>query len=174
MSKLATCVLITGTVGSGKTSTAYAVGQLLRASQVPHAVIDLDELRRCWPAPPDDPFNTALEAANLRSVSDNYRRAGVARFVVAGVVEGAGALQRYSEALGCPVVLVRLRVDLHRVRERLLERHEPGDERDWHLSRSGQLDGILDEENAASITIDVSSEPLDSVARRVITAVNWA
>ncbi|MBT2501066.1 AAA family ATPase [Curtobacterium sp. ISL-83] len=174
MSKLTTCVLITGTVGSGKTSTAYAIGRRLRDSLVPHAVIDLDELRRCWPAPPDDQFNTALEAENLRSVAANYRRAGAMRLVVAGVVEGAGALQRYSEALGFPVVLVRLRVDLCLVRERLVERHEPGEERDWYLNRSGQLDGILDEENAASITIDVSDEPLDRVAQRVLSAINWA
>ena len=42
-------VLLTGPLGSGKTSVALEVGELLGSAGVPHAVIDLDWL--CWAGP---------------------------------------------------------------------------------------------------------------------------
>ena len=46
----ARALLLTGTVGVGKSSVAAAVGDLLRERRVANAVVDLDELRRAWPA----------------------------------------------------------------------------------------------------------------------------
>jgi Ni2+-binding GTPase involved in maturation of urease and hydrogenase len=54
-----TAVLITGTVGAGKTSVAAAAGSILAEARIPHAVIDLDALTQSWPAPPDDPLTTS-------------------------------------------------------------------------------------------------------------------
>lgn len=104
------CLHLTGTVRAGKTTTAYAVGDLLREHGVPHAVIDLDELHRLWPAPDGDPFKQQVELANLRAVAANYRAAGATYLVLAGVV--VGDRRRYEEALGEPVRLCRLRVPL--------------------------------------------------------------
>ena len=39
-------LLLTGTLGVGKTSVAAAVGDQLRERQVANAVVDLDDLRR--------------------------------------------------------------------------------------------------------------------------------
>jgi hypothetical protein len=64
-----TALLITGTVGSGKTSAA---GDLLTARRIPNAVIDVDWLRRCWPSPPGDRFNGALTLRNLNAVTRNF------------------------------------------------------------------------------------------------------
>lgn len=55
--------------------------------EIPYAAIDLDWLRNTWPAPPDDPFNTALELENLAAVAANFRRAGVRFLVLAGVLD---------------------------------------------------------------------------------------
>lgn len=170
---MATCLLITGTVGAGKTATAYAVGELLQRMRMPHAVIDLDELRRGWPAPSEDPFNSTLELANLRSVSKNYRRTGARRIVAAGVVEGPRAVESYTAAVGMPLVLCRLKVDLKRVHERLIARHPPGPVLEWHLNRSDQLEGILDSECVADATIDVVDDSVERVAQRVLSAVGW-
>lgn len=40
---------LNGSVGVGKTTTAEAVGDLLAERGIPHAVIDLDVLRRVLP-----------------------------------------------------------------------------------------------------------------------------
>ena len=47
----ATALFLNGTVGVGKTTVALAIGDLLAAARVPHAVIDVDWLRRGWPPP---------------------------------------------------------------------------------------------------------------------------
>jgi hypothetical protein len=61
----ATAVLVTGTVGVGKSATADWIGSCLRAARVPHAVIDLDEIRQYWPTPRDDPFGFEIGLGNL-------------------------------------------------------------------------------------------------------------
>ncbi|MGW1345730.1 hypothetical protein ACWCOV_32090 [Kribbella sp. NPDC002412] len=94
-----TALLITGTVGAGKTSVAAAVGSILAEARIPHAVIDLDALSQSWPPPPGDPFNLAMELRNLDSLARNYLSAGACRLVVSGVVETTAARARYRAAL---------------------------------------------------------------------------
>lgn len=65
-------LLITGTVGSGKTTVAETISELLVERGMTHAVVDLDQLRLSWPPPVGDRFNYALELANLRAVAANY------------------------------------------------------------------------------------------------------
>ncbi|MET8677084.1 hypothetical protein ABZW18_05655 [Streptomyces sp. NPDC004647] len=120
-------LLISGTVGVGKTSVADAVGDLLTDREIPHAVIDLDWLRRCWPTPPNDRFNSAMELRNLRCLSHNFLDAGAVRLVMAGVVEDRGGLDRYRQAIGVDLTVCRLRVELPVVHQRLARRHEGED-----------------------------------------------
>jgi len=166
------CLHLTGTVGAGKTTTAYAVGDLLRERGVPHAVIDLDELHRLWPAPEGDRFKQQVELANLRAVAANYRAAGATYLVLAGVV--VHDRRRYEDALGEPVRLCRLRVPLEVVSARLAGRHAPGEERDWHLRRAPELDGLLDEAASADLTIEVGGETPAQVAARVLAGTGFA
>ncbi|WP_127822674.1 ATP-binding protein [Acidipropionibacterium jensenii] len=44
-------VLINGSVGTGKTTTAEALGDEVKQRGIPGAVIDVDWLRRSWPSP---------------------------------------------------------------------------------------------------------------------------
>jgi adenylylsulfate kinase len=80
-------LLITGPVGVGKTTVAEAIGDQLSKTGTPHAVVDLDWLSKCWPAPSSDPFHFELQLRNLRAVTRNCAKAGARRLVLAGVVE---------------------------------------------------------------------------------------
>jgi adenylylsulfate kinase len=84
-------LLLTGTVGSGKTSVADAIGDLLSHAGIANAAIDVDWLRHSWPCPPEDPFNGKLALRHLSAVARNYLQAGVARLVLAGVIESRAA-----------------------------------------------------------------------------------
>ena len=138
-------LFLNGTVGSGKSATADAAGDLLAERGIPHAVIDLDALRRVWPAPAGDPFQTALELANLRDYATNATAAGAGVLVLAGVIEEASALPRYEDAVGGPVTLVRLRAGAGEVERRLRARHADDPEGlRWHLDRRGELEAVLD------------------------------
>jgi hypothetical protein len=169
----AAALLVTGTVGVGKTSVAETAGDLLAERRVPHAVIDLDWLRRCWPSPPGDPFHHTITMRNLRAVATTFREAGAERLILAGVVESRAERDEHEAALGVPLTVCRLRVDLAVVRERLLRRHQldPAG-RDWHLTRSGELDDILDRARVEDHTVDAAASP-GAVAAAVLAAAGW-
>jgi adenylylsulfate kinase len=93
-------LFINGTVGVGKSTVASHLSHLLRSSGRPHAVIDLDDVRRSWPSPENDPFNQELELRNLTALAANFSEAGAELFIIAGVIEEATEVRRYREALG--------------------------------------------------------------------------
>ncbi|WP_250036302.1 adenylyl-sulfate kinase [Paractinoplanes maris] len=162
-------LLITGTVGAGKTSAAEAVGDLLTAREIPNAVIDVDWLRRCWPSPPGDPFHGALTLRNLRAVTRNFVEAGAERIVLAGVIESRAERHAYEDALGRPLSVCRLRVALPAVHDRLRRRHagEPA-ALAWHLGRSGELERILAAAAVEDTVVDVTTETVPQVAALVV------
>jgi adenylylsulfate kinase len=67
------------------------------------------------------------------------------RIVPAGVIETKVERDRHEDALGVPLSMCRLRVDLPLVRARLAQRHEgEGAVLQRHLARCGELDAILE------------------------------
>jgi len=170
----AASLLITGTVGAGKTTVAEAVGDLLADRGVPHAVVDLDQLRRCWPQPVGDRFNYAMELRNLRSVTANYRAARALRLVLAGVIEQRSHLQDYERAVDCTVRIVRLRADPNVLADRLRDRHcNDPDGLAWHLARAPELTAALDQAGVADAEVDTTGRPIPEVATDVLAAVGW-
>ncbi|MFG1603530.1 adenylyl-sulfate kinase [Actinoplanes sp. NPDC049265] len=164
-----TALLISGTVGAGKTTVADALGDLLRADGVPGAVLDVDWLRRAWPAPPGDRFNHHLTLRNLRAVAANLS----GRIVLAGVIESRADRDDYQAALDAPLTVGRLRVDLTTVRERLRRRHADDDEGlRWHLRRCGELDAILAAAAVEDFVID-GGGTIRQVANAMRTAAGW-
>jgi predicted kinase len=167
-------LLLTGTVGAGKSTTADHVGELLAERGVPHAVVDLDELRRSWPAPPGDPFQQDLELENLRAVAGVYRRRGAARLVLAGVLEDRAARAAYAAAVGVPLTVCRLRLDVPAVRDRLDVRHAGSPSvLAWHRHRAGELHAILEDARVEDAVVDVEGLAPAEVAASVLRAVGW-
>ncbi|MEO3870061.1 hypothetical protein ABGB18_14665 [Nonomuraea sp. B12E4] len=166
---MAVALLITGTVGAGKTSVAGAVGDLLAELGQPHAVIDLDWLRRLWPAPTDDPLGGAVTLRNLRAVAGNFLAEGVRRLVLAGVIEDREEHRRHEEALGVPLSVCRIRLALPEAHRRLAERHRHEPEAlDWHLRRAGELAAVLDAARLGDFCVDGTGGTPRQVAERVL------
>ncbi|MBC9713824.1 hypothetical protein H9Y04_14730 [Streptomyces sp. TRM66268-LWL] len=174
-SRTRAAVLLTGTVGVGKTSVADAVGDRLAEAGVPHGVVDLDRLCQVWPAPEGDPFNSRALLRNLRAVAVTYLDGGARRLVLAGVAEDQGEVRELTEAVGVPLTVCRLEVELAVVHDRLRARHagDPAGLR-WHLDRSGELAGILDAAQVADCSVDATHRPVAEVAEAVLRAVGWA
>lgn len=92
-------LLITGAPGSGKTALAKEIGEQLWRAEVPHAVIDVDELARIR-APVADPGNwTRLTVDNLRAIWHNYAALGIDRVVLAGVIDSADTVEAGSRTM---------------------------------------------------------------------------
>ncbi|HYN32470.1 MAG TPA: AAA family ATPase [Ilumatobacteraceae bacterium] len=160
-------VLVTGTVGVGKSTTGYAVAERAASQGRSAAFLDVDELSRLWPARAADPFNTDLILRNLASLVGNYADAGAELLVLAWVVQDTDALVRLEEAVGASVVAIRLCASASTLEARLRQRHH-GAEFDglaWHLDRAPELVAIQDRGLQLPI-IDASgsiSETVDAV-----------
>ncbi|MFI1913759.1 hypothetical protein [Nocardia sp. NPDC020380] len=169
-------VFLNGSVGVGKSTVAEAIAGLEEAAYTPHAVIDLDFIRQCWPAPAGDPFNLGLELANLSAIAANYRAAGTKHLILAGVLERPEDVARYVEATATDgLMVVRLTLSAAAAEERLRRRHaDDPDGLAWHLARYGELSAVLETAALDDVVVDTADlSPLD-VARQVRRAAGWS
>lgn len=166
-------LIITGPVGVGKTTVAYEVSRLLETAKVPHACIDMDTLRSCYPAPAGDRFNVALGLRNLAAVWANCRATGAAYLIVADVIESRDALQGYREAVpGAAISVVRLRATLGTLTGRVTQR-EVGSGHDWHLHRSAELAAQMDRDQVEDVVVDTDGRTVAAIAREVAELSSW-
>ncbi len=104
-------LIISGSMGSGKTTVLSEVSDLLVEADVAHAAIDLDWLS--FMHPPQGQHGKPLMLANLAAVWPIYAVAGAERLVVARVVENRSELHQYREAVpGAEPVVCRLEASL--------------------------------------------------------------
>lgn len=87
-------VILTGTIGAGKTSVAEEISDVLRERRLRHALLDLDWLAQVYPGRDDDRYNDRLVFDNLAAIWPNLRDAGAEYLRMARVVEDAGDLYR--------------------------------------------------------------------------------
>jgi adenylylsulfate kinase-like enzyme len=114
----ARAILLIGVYGSGKSSVAEEIADLLEDRQPAFAAIDLDWLS--WSnAGGSNHDDHSLLDRNLASVAAIYLEAGVRRFVLAGSVLDADALEGIRSAVGAPLAVIRLTAPLAVIEERL-------------------------------------------------------
>ena len=111
-------VLISGVYGSGKSSVAAEIADILEKRDAPYALIELDYL--AWANVPgaghDDP---RLLHAHLAHVAQSFVDAGARYLVVAGFVRDKSVLESLERAVAVPVRVVRLDVPLPEIARRL-------------------------------------------------------
>lgn len=168
-------VFINGTVGAGKSTLAEALSEHERELAHAHAVIDIDDIRRSWPTPQHDPFNNAVELQNLEVMCAVYRRSGAERLILAGVIEHAVDVPKYTQASGSSDMLVcRLGADIGLLRSRLAKRHA-GDEQklNWYLHRVGELADILEREDLDDVVLDSGAASPAELATALAGHAGW-
>jgi hypothetical protein len=111
---------------------------------------------------------------NLRSVARNYQDAGAVRIVLAGVIETRNGRDRHEDALGVPLSVCRLRVDLGLMRAMLAQRHEgEGAVLQRYLARSGELDTVLETAAIEDFVVDATALSISSTGTTVFSAAGW-
>lgn len=109
---------------------------------------------------------------NLGSVWKNYQQSGVDRLIVPSVMESRSELDSYREAIpGADILVVRLRVKLTTIHERLKSR-ETGKSLDWHLNRAMELTAQLEKTQIEDIVIDTDDKSMTLVAQEVMSKWN--
>jgi len=165
-------LLLTGTVGSGKTTVAFEINDVLSELEIPNAAIDLDALTAQWPA--SSRWNADLMFENLALLWPNYQAHGVTHLVLAHVLEDGSELDRYRAAVpGADITIVRLVSPQSTRVERLMGRMPPGPSRDWHLHRTGELEDILERSALEDFVVDNDDRPVGAVAMEVLQRAGW-
>lgn len=165
-------LIISGSMGAGKTTVLSEASDLLAQAGVPHAAIDLDWLSVMHPQ--QGQYGLELALANLRAVWPNYVAAGAARLIVANVVEHEHELDLYRTAVpGARPIVCRLTAPFALMHQRLRVR-EPGMFQHQALARSTELDGILERAAIERFTVDNGpGRHVTDVAHEMLTRVGW-
>ena len=165
-------LLLTGTVGSGKTTLAYEINDLLSERAVPNAAIDLDGLTAQWP--PSSKWNADLMFENLALLWPNYRAHGATHLVLAHVLEDGTERDRYRAAVpGAELTVVRVVAPEALRVARLRGRMPPGPSLDWHLHRTVELEAILAGAALEDLAIENGDRPIRDVAEELVDRLGW-
>ncbi len=165
-------LIISGSMGSGKTTVLSEASDLLAEASVPHAAIDLDWLSIMFPRP--GRYGEQLMFANLAAVWPVYAAAGAERLLVARVVEDRSELARYRQAVpGAEIVVCRLTAPIATMQDRVRSR-EPGMFQAQGIARSAELADILERTRADDFTVDNGGGRLvTEVALEVLSLAGW-
>jgi hypothetical protein len=107
-------VLITGVYGTGKSSLAAEIADILEARDLPYAAIDLD-----WLSWANVGAHGSMLLTNLRPVVANYLAAGITHFVLAGTISTTEELEGIRATIEMPLRVVRLTLPLAEIARRL-------------------------------------------------------
>ncbi|WP_051713171.1 hypothetical protein [Actinoalloteichus caeruleus] len=163
-------LVLRGPAGVGKTTTAYEIGRLLAARDVPHALIDTDELDRVHPQPPPDSPGAGLAGSNLAAIWGNFAAAGHTRLVLTGVfADVASELPWIAHAVpGAAFTVARLTADESTLADRVLRR-EVGSGAEEQLVRTArQLETIRRTGRPDTVVVDTTGRSVPEVAREVL------
>lgn len=166
----AQAVLITGPFGTGKSSVAIEIADVLEERELPYAVVDLDWL--CWGwAGGAEGSEHRMMLANLVPVVANYLAAGVRYFILARSIRTAAELESLRSALSMPLQVVELMVPFSEIERRLApdltaaRRDDLRDAEAWLATGEGIGLGDISVPN---------DRPLRDVASDILGRLGWA
>jgi hypothetical protein len=167
-------VLITGTIGAGKTALAEEISLVLHEREDLHALIDLDGLSQCYPGLPHDPYNARLGFANLAAVWPNFVARGIRYAVLAHLVERASEIDEISGAItGAELTVVRVVAPPELCATRLRAREISPSILERHLRRSPVLDRNLDELGIEEFAVSNDGRPIRDIALEALARLGW-
>jgi predicted kinase len=166
-------VVVTGTIGAGKSTIANVASEILHARDIRHGLIEVDSFEGVYPPPdPNDPFNNEFGMRNIATLWPAYLDAGITRAIVTMTLESHDDADELLAALGSPPATV-VRLDASQeVREERIERREFGDLREHFLKRTGFLAEKMDAAGIGDIVIANEEEPR-LVATRLLEQLGW-
>src|SRR6188474_642911 len=111
----ARALLVTGAYGTGKSTLAAELAELLADRHVPCAAIDIDWLGWFWlPGKREHTVNDIV-VANLTALADTYATAGVERLILAGTIRTHSELEQLAAVVGQPLRVLQLTVPLNEI-----------------------------------------------------------
>jgi hypothetical protein len=164
-------LIITGTMGAGKTSALGKASDILALRQIAHAAIDVDALGLAHL--PHGAGNDDVMYGNLQSVCKNYAALGVRRFLLARALEDRTQLERCREILpAANTVVCRLTASIAVMKQRVTMRETGVSQREY-VARVAKLNAILDRERLEDFTVTNEDRSLTNVALEMLVKAGW-
>ena len=165
-------LLLTGTIGSGKTAVAAEIGLLLEAEQLPSAIVDLDWLGWVHLGASFDGVEELI-ARNLAAIWPNLRSAGVGRLVLVRALQRPEVVDGLRRALpDADLTVVRLLASRGTVEERL-RRRDTGRVLEEHLAETLQMAESMDQAALEDFQVDNDGRPVREVAAEILRRASW-
>lgn len=158
-------IIITGPVGSGKSTTAMALAEMLEHSDISCAAIDMDAIHWFHPTPSDDPFGSEVGFRHLKVMAETYRQLGIPTLILADVIETDATLHADSMP-GYKTLVVRLDVPMDYLQKRIQQR-ETEQQIPWHLNRARELQAIMETNEVGNIVLPVNRESPQEIAAEI-------
>ncbi len=164
-------LVITGSMGSGKSAVMAEASDVLTLRQIPHAAIDLDALSLGHFPPGQD--SEELMYANLRSVWQNFASAGITRLLLARALETREELDLVRSAVSAQhVTICRLTAELATMEQRVRQR-ETGIFQPQFVERVSVLEALLDRARLENFSIRNQDRPIHDVATEMLSRAGW-
>jgi hypothetical protein len=164
-------LIITGTMGAGKTAVLAEASDILAERQIVHAAIDLDALGLAH-LPPGVSGDRVLYN-NLRSICANYAAAGVERLLLARAIEDHAQLQLFRDIIPARnTVVCRLTASVGAMAQRVALR-ELGISQRKYVARVAKLNAILDRARLEDFAVTNENRPLTDVALEMLVKAGW-
>ena len=164
-------LIITGSMGSGKTAVMAEASDILTARGISHVAIDLDMLGMAHL--PDAMSNDDVMYANLKDIWHNYAPLGADRLLLARAIETYAEVERCRIAVGAKEAIVcRLTASVNTMERRVAGR-ELGIYREKYLRRVATLNEALQRLRLENFVIDNDNRPLTDVAQELLERSGW-
>jgi len=165
-------LVITGSMGAGKTAVLGEASDILSVRQIVHAAIDLDALGLA--RLPTGAVTDAVMYENLRSIRRNYAALGVQRFLLARAIEDDAQLNLCRGIFAAAnTVVCRLIARTETTMRRRIESREAGISRQEYVTRVSELDVILDRSRLEDFSVSNKNRPLTDVALEMLVKAGW-
>jgi hypothetical protein len=163
-------LVISGSMGAGKTTVMGEASDLLSDRGIVHAAFDLDALGLVLIPEPDC---RQLHYRNLNALYKNCVDAGIEFFVIAAAIEDRTVLSDLTRAMGnVNLTVCRLVAPLDTMLARLQTR-EIGIRKQEYFDRSRILDAILDANAVEDFRIPNDAQSVTAVAEEMLIRAKW-
>jgi hypothetical protein len=164
-------LIITGSMGAGKTSVLGEASDILALRRIAHAAIDLDALGLAHL--PSAASNDGVMYRNLQSVCENYASLGVMRLLLARALEDRAELELCRGVVSAAnTVVCRLTASTEAMEQRIKMRESGVLQREY-VARVAKLNDILDLARLEDFTVSNDNRPLSEVAHEVLLKAGW-
>lgn len=164
-------LIITGTMGAGKTSILGEASDILALRHIAHAAIDLDALGLAYL--PSTASNDGVMYRNLQSICENYASIGVTRVLVARAIEDRAELELCRSAVSAlNTVVCRLTASVETMQQRVKMR-ESGVSQLEYVARVADLSRTLDGAQLEDFVVTGERRSVTEVAKEMLVKAEW-